>query len=125
MYGYYMVGDCNGYGRNGIMTVPSGWKVPFEDDYRVLMKHLEDSKFSVPGTALLQGGASGFDVVFAGYFDCTNSFNWNNDTNSFYLGTANWNDYDHTGRYFRIYNNGNVEYGTFNYNQHCIRLVKQ
>ena len=123
MYGYYNVGDCNGFGRNGKMSVPSGWKVPFEDDYRILMKHLEDSKFSVPGTALLQGGATGFDVVFAGYYDwSTKPVSLNKGTNVFYLGTANY--VDSHGRYFGIYNNGNVEYGQFKYNSHCIRLVK-
>ena len=106
------------------MTVPSGWRVPFEEDYKVMMKHMENSNFSVPGTALLQGGVTGFDVVFAGYYDTTTSpFSWNDGTNTFYLGTANY--VDSNGRAFKIEKNGKVDYVQHIFNSHCIRLVKQ
>jgi hypothetical protein len=134
---------------------PFGWRSPREEDYSALITHLEDSKLKLanPGAALLQGGGTGFDVVFAGTYDyCYDSgphlfhseeeaeewernrkLNWDNgwrpsDTEMIFGVRGTSNNPRADARSFKISNQGAVSYGYLNYyggDEYCIRLIKQ
>ena len=72
--------NCRRYGRlytwesaqRGCQSLGSGWRLPTDDEWRQLAKHygglVDDSpdKGKAAFTALLTGGTSGFNAVFAG-----------------------------------------------------------
>ena len=125
LYAYYSIGDvqvdsapCYGYK----VQFPSGWRIGKEQDYKDMVKSLEDSNISSPGTALLQGGPTGFDVVFAGKFG---NNGWEGSTAGMHYGL--WAEYGQGNtRRVKFLSDGTILYEDFpGGNFHCIRLVKE
>lgn len=100
---------------------PNGWRVPVQSDYEAMMKKVE-------GKDLLQGGASGFDVVFAGWYafpSGKNAREWVSSQTEMYLGVSRGEPNNKPHRYFRITNQGQVSYGELYAEAHVVRLIKK
>ena len=125
LYAYYSIGDVQVdrpaiYGYK--VQFPSGWRIGKEEDYKDMIKSLEDSKVPSPGTALLQGGQTGFDVVFAGKFWMDN---WEGSTAGMHYALWANNEQKQTRR-VKFLSDGTVFFEDFNGGDfHCIRLIKQ
>ncbi len=125
LYAYYSISDVEEgvsprYGYR--VEFPSGWKIGKEEDYKDMVKSLEESNISSPGGALLQGGQTGFDVIFAGKFG---NNGWEGSTAGMHY--ALWAQYGNGNtRRIKFLSDGTILYEDFpGGNFHCIRLIKQ
>ena len=124
MHGYYEMRDVGAHWNVFDLTTPNGWKVPLEADYKALIQKLNDSKISVPGATLLKGGATGFDVTFAGYWDTVyRPVSWRDSQTDMAFATSDSVD-PHYPRLINITNTGLVSFGKFQGSCRCVRLMK-
>ena len=96
---------------------PKGWRVAKSSDYTDMTNKLVANGHSQPALALFNGGVTGFNVYFVGYWD-DGSNGYNNNFDQMWLVTSD-------GKGFLMHKTGSVQMGDFNYNRHCIRLVKE
>ena len=139
MHVYYDTSKVDGYdfdGRTASVTpIPSGWETPVQEDYKAMMKKLEDSKIQNPGASLLQGGLTGFDVIMAGYYKTytrPTEFDYFSNDKEVYLGIrkplpAGSPSPAYSEAYtIRITNEGNVSYADWRSGlYYCARLIKK
>ena len=110
----------NEYYSTGTVTssdFPKGWRVAKEDDYKRMNNKLVANGFNEPGLALRNNGVTGFELLFVGYYN-TGTNSWVDSDTEMWLVTS-----DKKG--IRYYSNGATNYGDFQANKHCIRLVKE
>ena len=96
---------------------PKGWRVAKEDDYKRMNNKLVANGFNEPGLALRHNGVTGFELLFVGFYN-TGTNAWVDSDTEMWLVTS-----DKKG--VRYYSNGATNYGDFQANKHCIRLVKE
>lgn len=108
------------YPKNNVTNAnnfPKGWRVAKSSDYTDMTDKLVANGHSQPALALFNGGVTGFNAYFVGYWDDGNDC-YNNNFDQMWLVTSD-------GKGFLMNKTGSVQMGTFNYNRHCIRLVKE
>jgi len=96
---------------------PKGWRVAKKADYESMNNKLVANGFSLPGLALNNGGATGFELYYVGYYNDI-SGGWQDSSNEVWLVTS-----DKKGIHYMA--NGAIQYADFNTNRHNIRLVKE
>ena len=96
---------------------PKGWRVAKEDDYKRMNNKLVANGFNEPGLALQEYGVTGFDLLFVGYYN-TGTNAWVDSNTEMWLVTSE-------KKIVHYYSNGATNYGDFQTNKHCIRLVKE
>lgn len=120
--GTYDVGYYRKDNASAASKFPAGWRVANHTDYEEMRNKLVANGFSMPGSALLQAGVTGYEVFWGGWIDYTYSaplyFRDRNDQMEYITS----DDYHIT-----ITSNGdfNITKGT-NINWcMCLRLIKQ
>ena len=96
---------------------PQGWRVANLEDYTRMNDKLVANGYSLPGLALQNGGVTGFELYFVGYFE---NMSWDGswqETDEAIFGTKDY-------KYIAYHKNGSVRSGDFQSNLHNIRLVK-
>ena len=94
-----------------------GWRVANLEDYTKMNDKLVANGYSLPGLALQNGGVTGFELYYVGYFENTSWDGSWQESDEAILGT---ND----SKYIAYHKNGSVRSGDFRSNLHNIRLVK-
>lgn len=97
---------------------PNGWRVAALSDYADMTNKLVANGHSLPALALFNGGVTGFNAYFVGYWDDEHGGVWNDQVWHMYLVTSD-------GKFFHMNYTGQVETGEHQFNRHCIRLVKE
>ncbi len=99
---------------------PSGWGVPKREVYQQMKDKLAASGYPSAGLALLEGGVTGFDVVFLGWHNTWEDLGWRGDDKK---------EMDFLARdgYVEILKNGsfNVKKSDSGDLFMCVRLVKE
>ena len=102
---------------------PAGWRVAKSSDYSEMKSKLGANGHSLPGLALLKGGVTGYEVVWAGWHDL--GYGWGEQ----YRGGNSQMEYRTSDDYhIRIQSSGtfDIEMGTHHENWlMCLRLVKE
>ncbi len=113
-YNYARASQANQY--------PAGWRVAKSTDYSEMKNKLGANGHSLPGLALLKGGVTGYELVWAGWFDLGYPGNELRGSNS-QMEYRTSDDY-----HIRIQNSGtfDIEKGTNHDNWlMCLRLIKE
>ena len=114
-YNYARASQANQY--------PSGWRVAKSSDYSEMKSKLGANGHSLPGLALLKGGVTGYELVWAGWFDLGYS-----SGNQFRGGNSQMEYRTSDDYHIRIQNSGtfDIERGTNQGNWlMCLRLIKE
>ena len=96
---------------------PKGWRVAKLEDYTKMNNKLFANGFNEPGLALRHNGVTGFELLFVGYYN-TGMNAWMDSDNVMWLVTSD-------KKTIGYYANGATNYGDFQKNKYCIRLVKE
>ena len=100
------------------MNCPQGWRVANLEDYTNMNNKLVANGFSLPGLALQNGGVTGFELYYVGYFENSSWDGSWQDSDEAILGTKD-------EKYIAYHKNGSVRSGDFRANEHNVRLVKE